>query len=246
MIPESLRGERPSPTEATGDLREFLGLTERWRSRQAKVEDLVRAQEAAARRLSLEDAFEKPVTAVAGVDVSFLDDRAFAAAVVLDYASAAVLEQHVALSEGLPPYLPGLLVFREGPAAVKAVRALGTPFQVLLVNAHGLAHPRRCGAASHLGLLLGISTIGVAVSLLCGSVVGTPRRAGEWLPLECNGQVVGAAGIPAPGLRPIYVSPGHRISLRSSVEIASGLLRGRRLPEPLAVAHALAVRARRS
>ncbi len=230
----------------TDELEEFLALVKRWQAGEAGIADLVRAQEAAAERLVFEDAFEAPVKAVAGVDVSFLDYRAFAAAAVLDCESGTVLGQRTAVSEHLPPYVPGLLVFREGPVVIEAVQALEIPFQVLLVNAHGLAHPRRCGAASHIGLLLNTPTIGVAASRLCGKVIGTLEKAGQWLPLSLDGRSVGAASIPAPGLRPIYVSPGHLVSLESSVEIVLGLLRGKRFPEPLAAAHALAVSAKKS
>ncbi|MEM2904653.1 MAG: endonuclease V [Candidatus Bathyarchaeia archaeon] len=239
-------GAQPKRSRRTAsrELEGFLALAERWRRGEAKTGDLAEAQRAAAGRLVFEDRFERPLKAIAGVDASFLGHRAFAAAVVLDYESATVLEERTTACAEPATYLPGLLVFREGPVMVEAVQALETPFQVLMVNSHGLAHPRRCGAASHIGLLLDTPTIGVAASLLCGKTCGSPKRPGEWLPVLCDGETVGAAGIPAPGMKPIYISPGHMISVGSSVEITARLLRGKRLPEPLAVAHAAALRAR--
>ena len=165
---------------------------------------------------------------IAGVDVSYQGDVAASACVVMD----SDLEVIDSASTVIPvsfPYIPGYLMFRETPA-IEAIAEHVSGFDVLMVNGHGIAHPRGCGLASYVGLKLEQPTIGVARTLL----VGEKEEMGH--SVKYNGEVV-AAEINRPGHPPFYVSTGHRISLTSCVEIVERMEGRRQLPEPLRLAH---------
>jgi deoxyribonuclease V len=180
------------------------------------------------------------VQAVAGLDVGLRDGRARAAVVVLSYPGLERLDEAVAERPLEFPYVPGLLTFREGPAALAALERLATAWDVLLCDGQGYAHPRRLGLASHLGVLLDRPSVGCAKSRLVGRHGELGQAAGSWAELVDHGEVVGAAVRTRTGVRPVYVSPGHRIDLVSAIELVLGCVRGRRLPEPTRLAHQLA------
>jgi deoxyribonuclease V len=140
------------------------------------------------------------------------------------------------------PYIPGLLSFREAPVGLAAISALETRPDLLLVDGHGLAHPRRCGIACHLGLLLDLPTIGCAKSILVGQAEEPGPNPGDWTPLDNRGETIGAALRTRPKTRPIYVSIGHRVSLASAIALVSQCGRGYRLPEPTRLADRIASR----
>ena len=177
---------------------------------------------------------------VAGVDLSPPDDagEATAAVVLLELPALSTVE--VRLHRGKPafPYVPGLLSFREAPLVLGALAMLSTTPDAILVDGHGLAHPRRFGLACHLGLLTGTPTIGCAKSILCGRPEGSlePER-GSQVPLVDRGEVVGAAVRTRAGVRPIYVSVGHRTSLERAVELTLACCKVYRMPEPTRLAH---------
>jgi deoxyribonuclease V len=165
---------------------------------------------------------------VAGFDVSYQGDVAASACVVMD----SDLEVIDSASTVIPvsfPYIPGYLMFREAPA-IEAIAEHVTGFDVLMVNGHGIAHPRGCGLASYVGLKLDQPTIGVARTLL----VGEKREMGH--SVIHDGEVI-AAEISRPGHAPFYVSTGHRISLTSCIEIVRRMAWAGQLPEPLRLAH---------
>ena len=180
------------------------------------------------------------VQAVAWLDVGLRDGRARAAVVVLSYPGLERLDEAVAERPLEFPYGPGLLTFREGPAAVAGLERLATAWDVLLCDGQGYAHPRRLGLASHLGVLLDRPSVGCAKSRLVGRRGELGQAAGSWAELVDHGEVVGAAVRTRTGVRPVYVSPGHRIDLVSAIELVLGCVRGRRLPEPTRLAHQLA------
>jgi len=130
------------------------------------------------------------------------------------------------------PYVPGLLSFREIPLLLKAFAKLKTKPDLVVCDAHGTAHPRGFGEACHLGVLLGIPTVGAAKSILAGSAGDPPPRAGAWTPLEIDGRAVGAAVRTRDGVRPIYASPGHLMDLRGAVRAVLACADGTRLPVP--------------
>ncbi len=177
---------------------------------------------------------------VAGVDVSVKDDVGRAAVVVLDYPSLAPREAGVAEVPVSFPYVPGLLAFRELPAALAALERLSTEPDLFIVDGHGLAHPRRLGIASHLGVVLDKPSIGCAKSRLVGQYEEPPQEAGAWTELWDHGEVVGAVVRTRPGTAPVFVSIGHRIDLAMAISVVLQCTRGYRLPETTRWAHRVA------
>ena len=180
------------------------------------------------------------VRAVAGLDVGFPRGRARAAVAVYSYPELELLEEAVAEHELEFPYVPGLLTFREGPAALAALDRLTIEWDVLLADGQGYAHPRRLGLASHLGVLLDRPSVGSAKSRLVGTHREVGEARGSWVQLLDGGEVVGAVVRTREGVKPIYVSAGHRIDLASAIELVLHSTRRYRLPEPTRRAHRLA------
>lgn len=136
------------------------------------------------------------------------------------------------------PYIPGFLGFRESPALVKAYQQLTLKPDLLLVDGHGISHPRGLGIASHLGVLLDCPTIGVAKSILVGKPEREPGNSqGDWTPLIWKGKVLGAVLRTKTNVSPLYISAGHRISLPSAIEWVLRCLTRYKLPEPTRQAH---------
>jgi deoxyribonuclease V len=182
------------------------------------------------------------IHAVAGVDVGFTSGNqiARAAVAVLSFPGLDLQEASLAELTTHFPYVPGLLSFREIPVVLEALAHLKTLPDLLLCDGHGLAHPRRFGLASHLGLICDLPSIGVAKSLLVGEHVTVGAQPGDWQPLIDHGEVIGAAVRTRLGARAVYVSIGHRLSLESAIEIVLRCSRGFRLPETTRQAHRLA------
>ena len=183
-----------------------------------------------------------PVRRVAGVDVGFEATGTVtrAAIAVLRFPELDLLETAIARRPTCFPYIPGLLSFRELPAVLDALEQLREPPDLLLCDGQGIAHPRRFGIASHLGLLVDLPAIGVAKTRLCGTHQEPPDQRGAWTPLSLDGEPVGAALRTRPGVKPLYVSPGHRISLTSAIAYVMACCTRYRLPETTRHAHRLA------
>lgn len=183
----------------------------------------------------------RKIRRVGGADVSYgrRDEKARAAVVVLDAGTLEVLEEAVWEGEVAVPYVPGYLSFREAPAILAAWERLRVPPDLLLVDGHGLAHPRSFGLACHLGLLLRVPTIGVAKSVLVGDSASPGERRGARAPLVHRGERVGTVLRTRDGVAPVYVSVGHRISLRSAERWVLRCGAGFRLPEPTRLADRL-------
>ena len=202
--------------------------------------ELRNVQKEIAARVIIEDVFKDPIQAVTGFDIAYVDDEAVAAAVTMDYETLQVMEEKTSVEHVSFPYIPTFLGFREGPLIIKLAKKLGLEPDILMVNAHGIAHPLFCGCASHVGVSIKKSTIGLAGSKLCGHYEREPKRVGEWVPLMYNGRTVGAVLLSKRGCRPIFVSVGHMITLESAVRIAKKFLSMHKFPEPLRLAHILA------
>lgn len=179
---------------------------------------------------------------VAGVDVGFDQGGRLtrAAAAVLDFPSLQPVEESLARVPTTFPYVPGLLSFREIPALIRALESLDSTPDLILCDGQGYAHPRRFGLACHLGLITGIPTIGVAKTRLIGDHGRVPLARGRWTPLEDGGEVIGAVLRTRKGVKPVYVSVGHRIDLDSAVELVMRCVTRFRLPETTRAAHRLA------
>ncbi|MBE9160897.1 MULTISPECIES: deoxyribonuclease V [Microcoleaceae] len=170
---------------------------------------------------------------VAGVDVGYnsADSLSLAAVTVLSFPDLQLQQQSVVRSPTAFPYIPGFLSFREVPAVLDALENISLKPDLILCDGQGLAHPRRFGLACHLGVLTGIATIGVAKTRFIGehSEVGLER--GSWQPLLEDGSILGAALRTQTGVKPIYVSIGHRINLISAIEYVLCCTPRYRLPE---------------
>ena len=174
-----------------------------------------------------------PVRQVAGVDVGFEDrgKTTRAAVAVLRYPDLAPVEERLARAPTTFPYVPGLLSFREIPAVLAALDELTVQPDLILCDGQGTAHPRRFGIACHLGVLLDRPTIGVAKSRLIGTHAEVPPQKGAWVPLMDGAEIIGAVLRTRTQVRPVYVSPGHRVSLQTAIDHVMGCLTRYRLPE---------------
>ena len=176
---------------------------------------------------------------IAGVDISVRrgEEIATGSVVVLNYPELKVVETKVARGRLDFPYIPGLLSFRELPLTLAAFEQLSITPDLILVDGQGIAHPRRIGIASHLGLFLDIPTIGCAKSLLCGSHEAPDIEPGSYARIIDKGETIGAALRTKAGVKPVYVSIGHKIDLPTAIDWVLKCCRGYRLPEPTRLAH---------
>jgi deoxyribonuclease V len=179
---------------------------------------------------------------VAGVDVGFEANKTItrAAVAVLSFPKLELVEHAIARVPTSFPYVPGLLSFRELPAVLRAFEQLNVQPDLCLVDGHGYAHPRRFGIACHLGVLTGIPTIGVAKSRLIGEYGEVPEQRGAWQPLVHKDETIGAVLRSKINTNPLYISIGHRISLKSAIDWVLACTTRYRLPETTRHAHRLA------
>lgn len=183
----------------------------------------------------------QPPTHVGGCDVSMnrFAKEGFAGFVTLTYPELELVD-HAVVKDMIPfPYVPGLLSFREIPMLLKAWEKLKTKPDVLVVDGIGIAHPRRLGIASHLGLVLGIPTIGCAKSVLTGVYEEPGNEPGDtsYLYDKKTNEIIGAALRTKRNVKPVFVSPGHLITLQESIDLVFSCVRKHRLPEPTRFAH---------
>jgi deoxyribonuclease V len=206
-----------------------------------------RQQARLAKRVDLANAVRRPPSVVAGLDVSYASDRAgsrgpdragsqgpgraAAAAVLIDVARLAVIEHVVVYGQATFPYVPGLLAFREAPLLIDALSELSRTPDVLVCDGYGIAHPRRFGLASHLGVLTGLPSMGVAKTPFTGSYEPPGIRRGDWSPLVEGDTVLGRVLRTQDGVKPVFVSVGHRIGLDEATELTLRLCGRYRLPE---------------
>ncbi|HID15671.1 MAG TPA: endonuclease V [Candidatus Atribacteria bacterium] len=189
------------------------------------------------RRIVERDCFNYPPKIICGVDVSYRKNVAVSAAVNLDFHSMGVLEEFTVTCSVNFPYIPGFFAFRELRPILLALKSLSLKPDVILVDGHGRAHPRRFGLASHLGLILDASTIGVAKRLLCGDIVLDKPWREDVFPILLNGEVVGVV-IKRFG-KSLFVSVGHRVCLDTAVDIVLHCIRSHIIPIPILLAHNL-------
>jgi deoxyribonuclease V len=192
------------------------------------------------------DGDTRNVHLVAAADVAYVErapawaaSTARAAVVVMSYPGLELVERAVVEAPVTFPYVPGLLSFRETPAIAAAFERITTTPDLLLVDGHGYAHPRRFGFASHVGLLAGIPTIGCAKSRLCGEATDPGLERGSTTVLRHNDEPIGIVVRTRRGARPLYVSTGHLITAESAAEWVLRLTTTHRLPEPARIADLL-------
>jgi deoxyribonuclease V len=186
-----------------------------------------------------EKQFPGRISTIAGADISYSkqNDMFFAVVVLLACPTMDVIDE-VSLTERAPfPYIPGLLSFREGPALLRAFEKLKSVPDCAIFDGQGIAHPRGIGLASHMGLFLDIPTIGCAKKRLVGVHDEVGPAVGDYADLMQAGRIVGAVVRTKKKVKPLYISPGHKIGLRRAVEVVLSCCRGYRLTEPVRRAH---------
>lgn len=190
---------------------------------------------------------EPDVRIIGGADISLnlYSHTVYAGIVLLSFPDLRPLAQALVKSETRFPYVPGYLAFREVPALVDAWDLLPVKPDVLVVDGHGIAHPRRLGVATHFGIVTGQASIGCAKKLLCGSFAMPPPERGAFAPLVDKSEVVGFALRSKFKTAPVFVSPGHLLGLSNSLDILSQCLGKYRIPEPTRLAHLTVNRFRR-
>ena len=204
-------------------------------------------QESLRERLILHDDGHLPLQSIAGADISYAknSDLFFAAVVLYSYPEMQIIEETYATQKVTFPYIPGLLTFREGPALLEAFAKLRRTPDLAIFDGQGIAHPRGIGLASHLGLFLNIPTIGCAKTRLVGSYCAVGEKAGSHVPLTLGSRIIGYAVRTRDKIKPLFISPGHGLSLQKAVEVILSCCRGYRLPEPVRNAHLAVNRFRR-
>jgi len=196
-------------------------------------------QKELAARVIPESRFET-INRVAGIDMSIRNEIGHAAVVVFHYPGLEVVEHATATRRLALPYIPGLLSFREGPVVLAALEKLTHPPDLLMFDGQGIAHPRRLGLASHIGVLVDLPAIGCAKSRLCGTYEEPGPERGDYTFLEDQGETVGAVVRTRTKVKPVFVSIGHRVDLSTSINYILTTGGGYRLPEPTRWAHHVA------
>ncbi len=206
------------------------------------LDEAIAIQEQLQVEVITEDKFKEPVQYVAGVDMGFEADGTIsrAAVAVLSFPDLLLVETSLAYRPTTFPYIPGFLSFREIPAVLDALEKITTIPDIILCDGQGIAHPRRFGIACHLGVLVDIPTIGVAKSLLIGKHEILPETRGSWQPLIHKGETIGAVLRSRTGVKPLYISSGHRISLPTAINYVLRCTPKYRLPETTRIADKLA------
>jgi deoxyribonuclease V len=206
------------------------------------LEEAIAIQEKLRTQVITEDQLQTPIQYVAGVDMGFTADGTIsrAAVAVLSFPDLQVLETTIAYRPTSFPYIPGFLSFREIPAVLDALEKVKITPNLILCDGQGIAHPRRLGIASHLGVILDVPTIGVAKSLLIGKHEELAATKGSWQPLIHQGETIGAVLRTRTGVRPVYVSSGHRINLLSAIDYVLRCTTKYRLPETTRIADRIA------
>ncbi len=203
-------------------------------------EEAIEIQQMLRSRVQLTNGFDPvQVHTIAGIDASYRD-MARAAVVVLSFPELVVVDSAIAVRETPFPYVPGLLSFREAPAVLDAIEKLSVRPDLIMCDGQGIAHPRRLGIASHIGVYLDLPSIGCAKSRLTGTYKEPGPEEGARSPLLSQGEVIGMVLRSKPRSNPLFISPGHKIDVETAVDFVVRCLRGFRLPEPTRAAHNLA------
>lgn len=182
---------------------------------------------------------QKEITTIGGADISFnkYSTTVYAGIVVLQFPSLQVIETKAVIDITEFPYIPGLLAFREVPALCKAWETLTITPDVLVLDGHGIAHPRRMGIATHFGLVMQTPTIGCAKSVLTGKYTDPPNEPGSYTDLIHQNEIIAKVLRTKRNTKPVFVSPGNLISMEQSLHIILQCVRKYRIPEPTRFAH---------
>ena len=203
-------------------------------SNRTSYDEIIKLQNEFAKKVIIRDDFDSNVESICGVDVSYRKKTAYCSAVIISKEKFEIIETVSSKSEIKNPYIPGLFILRESTPILQTLKLITSPFQLLLVDGHGILHPRRCGLACHIGISTNLPTIGVAKSLLCGNVQSDNF-------VSHKGEILGYALKSKNNSKKVaYVSVGHKITLPTSIEVVKSIIKiNQYLPEPLIVADKL-------
>jgi deoxyribonuclease V len=212
------------------------------------TQEAIRIQRSLTQQVSFSFPFHpQEIQCIAGIDVSYLEKNLGCAVIVtFSYPELQVIEVVHSIKKVQFPYIPGLLSFREGPVVASAFQLLKSIPQIFFFDGQGIAHPRGVGLATHMGILYNIVSIGVAKSLLVGQYVEPPSGKGEYSWIFYHNQIIGATLRSRKEVKPIFVSPGHRIDLQNSLEWTLKVTGKYRIPEPTRIAHLYADKIKRN
>lgn len=202
------------------------------------IQEARQVQVALLKELKLTTLKQQP-SLIAAVDSAFLDNQVLAAVCLFSFPELNLLEQQTIIEPHVFPYISGFLSFCEGPAVYKAIQRLSQKPGLILVDGQGIAHPRKMGLASYLGIILNTPSVGCAKSRLVGSFESPGPQRGSCSEMRHKGDLVGYVLRSRSGVKPIYISPGHLINQDDSLKLVKQCLRGFRIPEPLRQAHIL-------
>jgi deoxyribonuclease V len=190
----------------------------------------------------------KTIRTIAGADISFnkYEETVYAGIIVLSFPDLQEVAKATVISKTSFPYIPGLLSFREIPSLLKAWNQLETKPDLMVLDGQGIAHPRRLGIATHFGLITDTPAMGCGKSLLTGKFEALPEAAGSESLIFDGDEVIGAALRTKNKVNPVFISPGHRINLKQSLEIIKQCITNYRIPEPTRKAHLLVNQVRRN
>lgn len=197
------------------------------------INKLKKEQERLAKKVIIKDSFDPDgVKLIGGCDQAFFGNKIISVIVVLDKENK-LIEKKYAIKDIVMPYIPGYLAYREMPAVLEAYNKLEHKPDILMCDCNGILHPRKIGMASHIGIILEIPTIGISKQKLVGI-------ANEEKKIIHDGQILGSEIITKEHAKPVYVSPGHMISMKTAEKVVREWLTGHKSPEPLHIAHKIA------
>lgn len=203
-------------------------------SNRISYDEIIKLQDEFSKKVIIRDDFDSNLESICGVDVSYRKKTAYCSAVIINKEKFEIVETVSSKSEIKNPYIPGLFILRESTPILQTLKLITSPFQLLLVDGHGVLHPRRCGLACHIGISTNLPTIGVAKSLLCGNVQSDNFVSHEE-------EILGYALKSKNNSKKVaYVSVGHKITLPTSIKVVKSITKtDQYLPEPLIVADKL-------
>jgi deoxyribonuclease V len=203
------------------------------------IEEAIKLQKALKKLIRLEPILAPPAL-IAGCDASYSEGKVIGAVCLYRYPEIELIQRAVFHEQCRFPYVPGYLSFREGAALMGAIHKLNSRPDVLMFDGQGIAHPRGMGIASHLGVLLDIPSVGCAKSRLVGTCSEPGRAKGAQSALKFDGRMIGVVLRTRTDVRPVFVSPGHRVDIRGAVDLVLKCTGKYRLPEPIRCAHKVA------